>query len=195
MALSYSFQVFPLMETERFILRKTEERDTKDLFELYSNEDVVKYTPLLPFTEEAEAWQEMNWHREIFAQQIGIRWLIEEKSTGKVIGTCGFLHYLKEYARTDIGYDLAPSHWRKGIMSEVAAPIIAFGFNSIKLYGIEAKVDPANDASIGLLTKLGFKQAGDVKEYEIEKGMFVELLVFSLLRKEFLCWKRVKRLS
>ncbi|KRE49661.1 GNAT family N-acetyltransferase [Paenibacillus sp. Soil522] len=182
---SFSFHAFPQMETDRFILRKTEERDTRDLFELYSEEEVLKYTQLLPFSAEDEAWHEMNWHMEIFTQQIGIRWLIEEKRSGKVIGTCGFLHYLKEYGRTEIGYDLAPSYWRRGIMSEVAAPILAFGFNSMNLNRIEAKVDPANVASIGLLTKLGFKQAGELREYEIEEGNFIELLVFSMLRKEF----------
>jgi ribosomal-protein-alanine N-acetyltransferase len=186
MGTSFSFQTFPNMETDRFILRKTEVRDVLDLFELYSDDDVVKYTPLLPFSAEDEAWQEMNWHLEIFAQQIGIRWLIEEKSSGKVIGTCGFLHYLKEHARTDLGYDLAPSYWRKGIMSEVAAPIIAFGFNSMKLHCIEAKVDPSNAASISLLSKLGFKQDSQLREFEIENGNFIELLVFSMLRKEFI---------
>ncbi|HTG72083.1 MAG TPA: GNAT family protein [Candidatus Udaeobacter sp.] len=185
MSISFSFHAFPQMETDRFILRKTEERDTRDLFELYSEEEVLKYTPLLPFTAEAEAWHEMNWHLEIFTQQIGIRWLIEEKCSGRVVGTCGFLHYLKEHGHTEIGYDLAPSYWRRGIMSEVAAPILAFGFNSMKLNRIEAKVDPANAASIGLLTKLGFKQAGELREYEIEEGNFVELLVFSMLRNEF----------
>lgn len=185
MSVSFSFHAFPQMETDRFILRKTEERDTRDLFELYSEEEVLKYTQLLPFSAEDEAWHEMNWHLEIFTQQIGIRWLIEEKRSGKVIGTCGFLHYLKEYGHTEIGYDLAPSYWRRGIMSEVAAPILAFGFNSMKLNRIEAKVDPANAASIGLLTKLGFKQAGELREYEIEEGNFIELLVFSMLRKEF----------
>ena len=185
MSVSFSFHAFPQMETDRFILRKTEERDTRDLFELYSEEEVLKYTQLLPFSAEDEAWHEMNWHLEIFTQQIGIRWLIEEKCSGRVVGTCGFLHYLKEYGRTEIGYDLAPSYWRRGIMSEVAAPILAFGFNSMKLNRIEAKVDPANAASIGLLTKLGFKQAGELREYEIEEGNFVELLVFSMLRNEF----------
>jgi len=185
MGTSFSFQTFPRMETERFILRKSEERDVLDLFELYSDDDVVKYTPLLPFSAENEAWQEMNWHLEIFAQQIGIRWLIEEKCSGKVIGTCGFLHYLKEHARTDLGYDLSPSYWRKGIMSEVAAPIVAFGFNSMKLHCIEAKVDPSNAASISLLCKLGFKQDSQLREFEIENGDFIELLVFSMMRKEF----------
>lgn len=185
MGASFSFQTFPRIETDRFILRKTEQRDVHELFELYSNDDVVKYTPLLPFSAEDEAWQEMNWHLEIYALQIGIRWIIEEKSSGKVIGTCGFLHYLKEHARTDLGYDLSPSYWRKGIMSEVAAPIIAFGFNSMKLHCIEAKVDPSNTASINLLCKLGFKQDSQPREFEFEDGNFIELLVFTMLRKEF----------
>lgn len=179
------FQVFPRLETERFILRKTEERDAGDLFELYSDEQVVTYTPLSPFSTQEDAWQEMNWHWEIFAQQIGLRWVIEEKCSGKMIGTCGFLNYLKEHGLTEIGYDLAPSFWGRGIMTEVAAPILAFGFHSMKLNRIEAKVDPANEASIRLLSKLGFGQESELREYECEKGKFIKLSIFSLLRKEF----------
>ncbi|MEV5028767.1 GNAT family N-acetyltransferase [Paenibacillus sp. LPE1-1-1.1] len=185
MAMAFSFQTFPRLETERFILRKSEERDVADLYELYSDSEVVKYTPLLPLSDQAEAWQEMNWHLETFALQVGIRWLIEDKLTGKVIGTCGFLHYEKEYARTEIGYDLAPGYWRKGIMSEVSAPILAFGFDCMKLHCIEAKVDPANTASIGLLAKLGFRQDSELREYEFEQGQVVELLQFSMLRKDY----------
>lgn len=182
---SFAFHTFPQMETKRFILRKTEERDARDLFELYSEKEVLKYTPLPPFSSEDEAWHEMNWHLEIFTQQIGIRWLIEERRTGKVIGTCGFLHYLKEYGCAEIGYDLALSYWRRGVMSEVAAPILAFGFNSMNLNRIEAKVHPANAASIGLLSKLGFKQAGELREYEMGEGSLMNLLVFSILHKAF----------
>lgn len=179
---SFTFQTFPRMETERFILRQTEERDIRDLFELYSDDEVIKHTPLLPFSSEDEAWQEMNWYLEIFKAELGIRWLIEEKRSGKVIGTCGFLHYVKEYARTDIGYDLVPSYWRRGIMSEVAAPIVAFGFNSMKLHSIEAKVACSNLASIGLLSKLGFKQGRSLKEFNSENGKWMDLFHFTLLR-------------
>ncbi|OMF21338.1 N-acetyltransferase [Paenibacillus sp. FSL H8-0548] len=185
MATSFSFQAFPRMETQRFILRKTEERDIPDLFELYSNEEVVRYTPLLPFSKVEEARHELNWHLETFAQQLGIRWMIEEKGTGKVIGTCGFLHYLKEYSLSELGYDLSPSYWRCGIMSEVVVPILDFGFKSLQLRRIDAKVDPENEASIKLLTKLGFVPQGEPKECEFEQGQFIELYLFSLLRKNF----------
>jgi ribosomal-protein-alanine N-acetyltransferase len=183
MAASFSFQAFPRLETQRFILRKTEERDIPDLFELYSNEEVIRYTPLLPFSTLEEARQEMNWHLEIFTQQLGIRWMIEEKSTGKVIGTCGFLHYVKEYGVCELGYDLSSSYWRSGIMSEVAAPIVAFGFQSLELRRIGAKVEPANEASIKLLTKLGFLLSGELQEYEDKQGQNIRLYLFSLTRK------------
>ncbi|WP_246096441.1 GNAT family N-acetyltransferase [Paenibacillus sinopodophylli] len=181
----FSFEFFPRMETERFILRKSEERDITDLYELYSDQEVIKYTLLQPFLDHNEARQEMNWYHEIFEQQIGIRWLIEDKATGKMIGTCGFLHYVKEYARSEIGYDLVPAYWRRGIMSEVAAPIIAFGFDTLQLHCIEAKVDVVNAASIGLLSKLGFKQDRELIEYEFEAGQFIELLHFAMLRRDY----------
>ncbi|WP_424766815.1 GNAT family N-acetyltransferase [Paenibacillus sp. sgz302251] len=180
----FSFQSFPQLETDRFILRKSEEWDVRDIFELYSNKEVMRYTPLSPFSTQEDAVQEMYWHWEIFTRQIGLRWVMEEKQSGKVIGSCGFLNYSKENSRTEIGYDLTPSFWRQGMMAEAAARIVAFGFREMGLNRIEAKVEPANIASIRLLTKLGFHQEDQMRKYEFEKGRFMDLLIFSLLRQQ-----------
>lgn len=173
------------METKRLILRNIEERDLQDIFELYANEEVVKYTPLERFISQDDALQEMNWHSEIFRQQMGLRWVIEEKLTGKMIGSCGYMNYLEALSRVDIGYDLAPCYWGKGIMTEAASPILAFGFDRMGINRMEAQVDPANEASIRLLSKLGFNHEGKRREYECEKGKFTDLFVYSLLRSQY----------
>jgi len=181
----FEFKDFPKLETERFILRKGTVDDGNDLFELYANENVVKYLPLNLFESVEDAMVEINWYEKIFKEQIGLRWVIEEAKTKKVIGTCGYLNYEKEHNRIEIGYDLKPAYWGQGIMQKTLGKIIHFAFTSMEINKIEAKVEPENKASIRLLGKLNFCQEGVLRQHEFEKGKYVDLVLFSILRSEF----------
>lgn len=182
----FEFKDFPKLETERFILRKGTVDDRNDLFELYANENVVKYLPLNLFKSVEDAMVEINWYEKIFKEQMGLRWVIEEAKSKKVIGTCGYLNYEKEHNRIEIGYDLNPAYWGQGIMQETLGKIIHFAFRSMEINKIEAKVEPENKASIRLLEKLNFCKEGVLRQHEFEKGKYVDLVLFSILKSEYI---------
>ncbi|MDQ0660970.1 RimJ/RimL family protein N-acetyltransferase [Paenibacillus sp. W2I17] len=69
-------------------------------------------------------------------------------------------------------------------MTEVARAVLHFGFTSMQLNKIEARVEPENEASIRLLHKLDFQQEGVLRQHEFEKGRYIDLAVFSKLRSE-----------
>ena len=181
----FEFTVFPQLETERFILRKGIMDDGQDILRLYSNENVVKYLPLPLFASVEDAIDEINWYEKIFKEQKGLRWVIEEIQTNKVIGTCGYLNYEKEHNRIEIGYDLNPDYWGKGVMQEALSAIIHFAFTSMGINKIEAKIEPENTASIKLLEKLNFSQEGLLRQHEFEKGKYIDLAIFSLLKSDY----------
>ncbi|AVK85176.1 N-acetyltransferase [Lysinibacillus sp. B2A1] len=185
MNIEFEFKDFPKFETERLILRKGIIDDCKDIFALYSNEKVVKYLPLKLFDSVEDAIDEINWYEKIFKEQIGLRWVIEEAKTKKVIGTCGYLNYEKEHNRIEIGYDLNPEYWGKGIMKEALSNIIHFAFTSMGINKIEAKIEPENTSSIRVLEKLNFSQEGVLRQHEFEKGKYVDLVIFSILKSEY----------
>ncbi|CAH1212175.1 IS1595 family transposase ISSpgl1 [Paenibacillus plantiphilus] len=181
----FALKEFPRLQTDRLILRQGEKKDCQAIFELYSCESVVAYMPLAPFADIQEAIDEMNWHQRIFAEGTGMRWLIEEKESGKVIGTCGFLNFDHTHNRIEIGYDLSPDFWGQGLMKEAADRVISFGFSLMKVNRIEARVEPENGASMRLMDKLGFHKEGVLRQLEFEKGKYVDLAVFSLLLSEY----------
>lgn len=180
----FTFDTFPRLETERFVLRAAADSDSRDLLALYSDETVVEYMPFTPFESEQDALDEMSWYKKIFKEQTGLRWMIEDKESHRVIGTCGYLAYEKEHHRAEIGYDLLSSCWGRGVMTEVARAVLDFGFNQMQLNKVEAKVDPGNEASIRLLLKLGFQQEGLLRQHEFEKGRYVDLAIFSKLQSD-----------
>lgn len=185
MEAAFTFQEFPRLQTERFLLRAMEERDCNDIMDLYSLEEVVRYTPLEPFQSIQDVIREWNWHHSIFAEQSGLRWVIEDTSSAKVIGTCGYLQYEKAHRRIELGYDLSPQYWRRGVMTEVAQCVLSFGFRELGVNRVEAKIEPENIASERLLLRLGFQKEGMMRQQEFEKGRYVDISVFSLLRSEY----------
>ncbi|MEJ8306346.1 GNAT family protein [Saccharibacillus sacchari] len=181
----FDFSVFPRLDTPRLILREAKAEDRDGLFALYADEEVMRYLPLDPFESVEEADDEMGWHARIFREQTGIRWMIEERDTGAFVGTCGFLGLEREHNRMEIGYDLAREHWGKGLMPEAIRAVLHFGFGPLAANKIEARVDPDNAASIRLMDKLGFVREGLLRQHEFEKGRYVDLAAYAILRSEY----------
>jgi ribosomal-protein-alanine N-acetyltransferase len=125
-----------------------------------------------------------NWNDRFHNSQ-GIRWGITHKNEDRIIGTCGFHNYSKEHYKTEIGYELAPEYWRQGIMTEVLRAVIKYGFEQLKLNRLEAFIDPDNISSRKLLEKSGLSEEGLLREYFFEKNIFVDAVIYSILKKEY----------
>ena len=69
-------------------------------------------------------------------------------------------------------------------MREALKRVLDFGFGTMELNRIEALVFPENLPSHRLLQKLGFQREGVLREYEFVKEKFVDLTMYSLLRRE-----------
>lgn len=176
---------FPTLETERFILRPIEISDAKEVFHYFSKDEVTKYYDLDTFEDVKEAKiLIVNWQKKYLKKE-GIRWGIATKEENKIIGSCGYHNWEKTHFKAEIGFEVAPDFWRKGIMIEVLQPIIRYGFELMDLNRIEALFDPDNIASKKTLEKAGFVYEGTFRKSAFEKGRFCDEAICSLLKKEF----------
>ena len=74
-----------------------------------------------------------------------------------VIGSAGFYRWVEEpRPQAELGYDLAPTFWVDGLMTEALAAIVGYGFGPMGLTRIEATVLTDNDRSVRTLERLGF---------------------------------------
>jgi [ribosomal protein S5]-alanine N-acetyltransferase len=123
-----------------------------------------------------------------FSAQEGLRWAITDRATGEFLGTGGFWRIVKAHHRAEIGYELAADWWGKGMMSEVGAVMLDFGFTQMKLHSVEAQIHPDNQGSRRVLEKLGFVQEGHFREnyYDPVEQRFTDTTVFSLLKRDWL---------
>ncbi len=180
------FKEFPVLNTDRLLLRQLNTRDSNDLYAVISDEEVTLYYDDDAFTSANQATEQIETWNNAYTRRVLIRWGICLKESNQLIGTCGYYGFHSLHLRACIGYELNRKFWRKGIMTEAIARIITYGVDVLDLHRIQAFVMEKNEGSIKLLTKLGFINEGILREYEKwgSKG-FVDLISFSLLSKEW----------
>ncbi|WP_404456765.1 GNAT family N-acetyltransferase [Virgibacillus necropolis] len=176
---------FPILKTDRLILRQVTKDDASSLLKYLSNKDVMKYVGLEPFKSIDDALDEISWYQSIFEKRTGIRWGITLKDQGEVIGSCGFLNLVSRHYRSEIGVELSYEHSGKGIASEAFEAVIRYGFEQMSLQRIEALIEPPNIPSQKLAEKQGFIREGLLRNYEFTCGKFDDLYMYSLLKQDF----------
>ena len=172
---------FPVLETERLILRRLTLEDAEDMFEYFSKDEVTEYYDLYTFKGIDEAEKLIQDFNKCFENKKGIRWAIQLKDSSKMIGTCGYHNWAHEHFKIELGYELNPLYWRQHYMEEAIAAILPYAFSEMNIHRVEAFTDPDNLASERLLLKLNFKEEGLLKDFFFEKGRFVDAKIFGLV--------------
>lgn len=180
--LELNFNPFPILVTERLVLRRTVLDDAKDYFFLRSSPKAMKHI-CKPLHTSIEDTKNMIYKiNEMIAFNDGISWAVCLKTDNKMIGSVSFHRIEKEHYRAEIGYMLHPDYWRQGIVSEAVEAIISYGFNTLNLHSIEAHIDPTNIGSEKVLQKFNFVKEAYFKENYFYNGQFLDTAVYSLLR-------------
>ena len=179
MSNDFSPSSFPQLETERLLLRETNLQDGEATFAVFSDPSVTQFHDLDTFTSIKETIAVIERRAKRFEQGDGIRWGIIRKQDNVLIGSCGFTWNPQEHS-AEIGYELASTFWRHGIMTEAVSTILQFGFEKMGLRFVIAQVMLENIASKKLLEKLGFHSQGIQKQYAFFKGQYHDLEQFML---------------
>jgi ribosomal-protein-alanine N-acetyltransferase len=180
------FSEIPIIETERLLLRQLEEKDAEGLLANLSDPDVTEHMGISPLKNVDEAEKMISFLASLSEKNIAVRWAIERKSDGKLVGTCGFNGWERNRgSRVEIAYDLGKPYWKKGYMSEVLEALLAFCFESLNFNRVEAYTNLEAAPSINLLSKFKFMQDGILREYAYFHGEYIDQRCFSLLKREW----------
>ena len=158
-----NFDPFPNIETKRFLLRPLSINDDKEIFILRSDERVLKYLDKPKAKTINEAREFIDKITSGIKNNEWIMWAIEEKNSQKFTGTICLWNLSKDKTKADIGFELLPEFWGKGIIQEVIPSILEYGFYQMQLAVVEGEVDPQNIKSIKLMEKFGFTVENVVK--------------------------------
>ena len=165
-----------VFETERLILRKLEMTDAEDLFEIFSNPEIVRYVTFRAHHSIEETKAELA--NKLLHQRL-MMWGIVEKTSQKVIGMISL------YVKADKGefaWNLNQKFWGKGLMPEAAQTLVDFAFNELGLKVLTADHFAENQKSGRVMEKIGMKKRGQIYAYikKLEKSVLCDYWALTL---------------
>jgi [ribosomal protein S5]-alanine N-acetyltransferase len=181
----FDFTHFPVIETERLILREMSPDDVNALLRHFGNAEVVRFIDMQPIRtlEQANEW--LRWMGGFFAARDGLRWGITLKHDRTFIGSAGLHGWNREAHFAEIGCDIAYPYWGHGYGREAMRHIITFGWDQMNLNRVEADVIEGNQRSIHALQKLGFRLEGTFRQRLLKGGKYFDVHYFGLLRCDY----------
>lgn len=172
----------PVLETGRLRIRPFVMKDLSDVRHLLDVQldDADLRTDKMESLAEREEW--LRWTVLNYSQLAKLRQppygdrAVVLKSTGQLIGSCGFVPCLNAFdqlpgfganntaqspgrysSEFGIFYAISPDHRRNGYASEAAQAMVDYAFEHLRLKRVVATTAYENVASIGVMAKLGMR--------------------------------------
>ena len=166
---------FPVLETDRLILRKLKVSDYEDMYEYSKRDEVTKYLlwrshPDLYYTKDYLSYVQSRYRAMEFFD-----WALILKDSGKMIGTCGYANLDFENNLAEIGYVINPDFQRRGYATEAVQRVIDYGFTELNLHRIEARYIVGNEVSRRVMEKCGMRFEGIHRSSLFVKGEYVSV--------------------
>jgi RimJ/RimL family protein N-acetyltransferase len=150
-------------QTDRLTLREMVLEDLEELYHLYKEPEITRF--LEPLYEKYE--EELEFTKVYIEHMYGFYgyglWSIIESETGKLIGRAGLNHReVDGEMQLELGYMIGVPYQRKGYAYEACKEILKFAVERLECTEINCLVDKENEASKGLIQKLGFQYRQEV---------------------------------
>ena len=161
---------FLQLSTERLELRAVTFDDAEAFRAILSVPEVTRFSnwPDNPSAEDAIRFVR-NMSRS-FASGEGCAWIIEARERREMLGAIRFNYFNYDWKFAGVGYELHPSAWGRGLMTEALHAVVACGHDTFGMNRIEAWTLPGNAASDRVLEKAGFRYEGTLRERAQFKG-------------------------
>lgn len=175
------------VRTERLLLRPFRVEDLDDVHAIQSDPGVVRYLYWDVHTrEQSRAWLDVR-IAGVRLEQDGdaVAYAVERRSDGRVIGSVNLWWRSVQHRQGEIGFVLAREAQGQGYGREAAAALLDIAFRELDLHRVCGQADPRNAASVALMRRLGMRQEAHLRENEIFKGEWGDLVIHAVLRREW----------
>src|ERR1035437_753491 len=149
-----------MLRTERLILSTWESSDWTAFRPIATDVEVMRYiNGGVPWTD-GQIQNFVDRQVRLYSARGFCRWRILEASTGEPIGFCG-PGLWRDAPDPELGWWLARRHWGRGLATEAGRAALQDAFERVGLNRIISIAMPENEASIGVMKKLGLKFDAD----------------------------------
>jgi len=187
---SVFFFRLPSLETADLVLRKPVMKDAADIFRYASDEEVARYVLWEPHRSIGETRRFVRDLRRRIHAGYPSSWAVALRSTGTVIGTVGFVSWSPVNRYAELGYSFSRSFWNRGYATQALQAVIDAVFRSLPVNRLEAQHDVRNPASGRVMQKCGLRQEGILRGRVLNKGEYVDTVLYAILRSD---WEQAHR--
>ncbi len=187
MKLENIFTKMPFLETDRLVLKKIEDEDYQDLFEIYDNDKVFEFCGILPKHNVETVKNMINHFERDYNKKSRMKLGIFIKGDSqKMVGIIEAMDFKKKIDSVTIGYYLSEEYWGKGIATEALLVLIKFLFEVADMNRIQAEVMTHNEASKQVLSNNNFIKEGTLRQAAFWAGKgIIDYEIYSILRTEY----------
>jgi ribosomal-protein-alanine N-acetyltransferase len=177
------YEQFPHIVADEITLRKIVASDHDSLFEIYSNEKLFQYSPImLKKNKDTVANMIVHFERDFHKRKEIFLGICLNSDPDNIVGVAEMFDYSQDVNMITIGYRLNERFWAKGIATKTVKIMTDFLFSDIGINRIQAYVMPENIKSQNVLQRNGFTKEGIIRQGHVWKGQgVVDLVLYSLL--------------
>jgi RimJ/RimL family protein N-acetyltransferase len=174
--------------TPRLTLRRYTHADIADLLAVVAHPSVSRATPDIKATEAGvKHYIDQQNACQPFEMGKCFDLAMELKEEKRVIGLVSTVR--REHEQAEIGYALAVEYRGRGLATEAAEALVAYGFDTLKLHRISARTGKHNTRSWHLMEKLGMRREAQLRESHQVNGEWDDEFIYAILADE---WKQSK---
>lgn len=175
-----------MINGKNIYLRMPELSDMEEIYELANNEENRNFLNLFrPMSKtDEESWVRKCTERA--ANLNAFSFVIVEKKTNNIVGTCGIDHIDMIARNGTIGILLREKFQNKGFGPEAITLLLKYGFMTLNLNLIEIGALSNNERAIHVYKdKLKFKEEARLRERKYKNGKYYDVLILSMTKKEY----------
>lgn len=171
-----------IFNLEKYRIRKPEPKDVEALYFYRNNPDVV--SALGGFSRGFSRTDLIEWIEYHRKNRQDMVWIITDLED-RCIGHCGLYKIDFRVGVAEYGICIGfPENRKQGLGEVISKAMISYAFDQLNLRRLRLEVLATNQPAINLYQKIGFKKEGTLREEQFRDGVYLDIYLFGLLKKE-----------
>ena len=174
----------PILRGERIVLRPIERDDVPTLASLMNDLETVHRLSDRPPVPRAVEERLGDFDVDVEERPSDSVWFVIAAGD-EVIGTCGFSNLDHYHGRAELGVWLGRKWWGQGLGQDAMRTLLAYAFRNLNLRSVWLAALADDERALGAYRKVGFREAGRLREHTWFDGAFHDDVLMEILRDEW----------
>ena len=174
----------PRLSSQRLTLRRPNRDDAESIRRLADDWEVARRLARVPFPYTLD--DALFFLDQIVPKELA--WIVQHAGSGDVLGVAGLTPHA-DTGNMELGYWLGREFWGQGFATEAASVVLDYAFGAGLAPEITAGCFADNIRSARVLTKLGFRIAGESLRLCLAEGSELRQYDLLLRRESYQGWK------